>query len=268
MGELLDALGHASATFARSVPGIGARETLTQRGRRGLMEMGAEGRDGVKYTDFRIPRDFHTHQIVSIYSFGQIGTPPVLHEVRTVVTLDNIPIHDEAAVRHALSIGMKSADDETKKKMLEDLEHSRLTGAVTDFGQVLLLFAPARQNHYKFAFKGQRSLGSEAFFILHYRQISGAEGLTEFRDRTEERHLPEGEIWLRQKDLLPLRITLNTTEALSSKYTLRNEGEVNYQPSSFGLVPATVAHRQYLNKDLLVENNFSYSDYHGRTATP
>jgi hypothetical protein len=268
MGELLEALGRASATFARSAPGLSAREALTQRGRQGSMEIGAAGRERIKYKNFRIPSGFRIHEVISDYSFGQIGTPPVIHEVRTVVTFDNMPVHGGAEVRHALTLGLKSPDDETKKKILEDLEHNQLTGAVTDFGPVLLLFTTARQKHYSFAFKGRRDLLSEPFFIVHYQQVSGVQGVTEFRERAEERHPAEGEIWMREKDMLPLRITVNTAEVLSTKYTLRNEAEVNYQPTPFGLAPAAIIHKQSLNDNLLVENNFSYSDYHGRTPNP
>ena len=31
--------------------------------------------------------------------------------------------------------------------------------------------------------------------------------MTEFRDSRETRHLPEGDIWFRESDLMPLRIT-------------------------------------------------------------
>ncbi len=268
MGELLEALGRASATFSRSAPGLTARETLTQRGRQGSMEVGAARRDRLKYKDFRIPADFRIHEVVSNYSFGQIGNPPVIHEVRTIVSFDQMPVEGDAEVRHALTLGRKSPDDETKKKLLEDLEHSQLTGAVTDFGEVLLLFTAARQNNYTFAFERRADLMSEPFFIVRYQQVSGLEGVTEFRERAEERHAAEGEIWMRQKDLLPLRVTVITVEKLSDRYTLRNEAEVNYQPTSFGLAPSTVTHKQSLNDDLLVENNFSYSDYHGRAPNP
>jgi hypothetical protein len=271
LSDLLDALGRASATFARSAPGLTARETLTQRGRQGSMEIAGRGR--VQYRNFRIPPGFRIHEVVSDYSLGQVGTPPVIHEVRTAVMVDGAPVHNDAEVRHALTLGLKSPDDETKKKLLENLEHSQLTGAVTDFGPVLLLFTAARQSHYRFVYQGARgsdpeNLAGELFFVVHYQQISGMEGVTEFRARAEERHPAEGEIWLRQSDLLPLRVTVNTAEVLSKKYTLRNDAEVNYQPTPFGLAPASVIHKQFLNGDLLVENNFRYSDYHGPTPNP
>jgi hypothetical protein len=61
---------------------------------------------------------------------------------------------------------------------------------------------------------------------------------------------------------------VNTQEKLTSKYTLRNEAEIDYQPTPYGMAPATVLHRQLLNRDLLVENRFRYTDYHGRTFLP
>ena len=100
------------------------------------------------------------------------------------------------------------------------------------------------------------------------RQISGAAGVTEFRERSLAQHRAEGQIWLRSGDLIPLRITVETEEVLSTRYKLRNEAEVNYKPTRFGLAPATIVHKQYLNEDLLVENCFSYSGYNGRAPIP
>ena len=54
---------------------------------------------------------------------------------------------------------------------------------------------------------------------------------------------------------------MNTEEAFSKKYRIRTEATVDYTPSPFGLVPASVVHRQFLNggaahDDLMVENDF------------
>jgi hypothetical protein len=111
--ELLDALARSAAIFARSAPGLTARETLTQRGRRGNMQILKSGRNAeLKKIAFTLPDVFQTHEVVSQYSFGQVGDAPGFHEVRRIVSLDDEPVSGEA--RHALNIGTVSADDETK----------------------------------------------------------------------------------------------------------------------------------------------------------
>jgi hypothetical protein len=132
----------------------------------------------------------------------------------------------------------------------------------------MLLFTEARQANYTFSYAGLNKIDAQPTLVLRYKQVAGDQAFTEFRDRSEKRHPVEGDIWFRQSDLLPLRITLIAEEVLSVRYILRNEAEVNYTPTKFGLVPAIVIHRQFLNRDLLVENKFSYSDYTGPVAIP
>jgi hypothetical protein len=133
---------------------------------------------------------------------------------------------------------------------------------VTDFGQLILLFAMHLQKDYDFSLAGDRQLGDEPAVAVGYRQISGAQGVTFFKERTEDRQPATGEIWLRQKDLLPIRITLNTEELLSKRSTIRTEATVDYIPSQFGLVPESVSHKQFLNSELMMENELHYADFH------
>jgi hypothetical protein len=262
--DLLDALARSAAIFARSVPGLTARETLHQRGRRGSMQILKKGRhEHLKNVAFTIPQEFQTHEVVSEYSFGVAGDASGFHEIRKVLTVDTIPVTPDKS-RHTLTLDSNSPDDETKKSLLEDLEHTQLQGSVVDFGPMLLLFTKQKQADFEF-----RSAGHKAgVFVLNYRQISGPTSVTEFRERTEMKHPLSGQIWLRETDLVPTRITVTTEEVLTTKYTLSNEAEIDYQPTPYGLAPSTVVHRQYLNQDLLVENQFRYTDYHGRTFIP
>jgi hypothetical protein len=265
--ELLDALARSAAIFARSVPGLTARETLTQRGRRADMQVLKSGRNAeLKNVAFTLPDVFQTHEVVSEYSFGRVGDAPGFHEVRRIVTLDGRPVTGDA--RHALTIGTLSAEDETKKRLLEDLERTQLQGSAVDFGLMMLLFTKTKQSDFELLVLGRRTVESGTVFVLQYRQISGDTGLTEFRDKKRNRHPFAGQIWLRESDLVPARITLTTDERLTTKYTLRNEAEIDYQPTPYGMAPATVLHRQFLNRDLLLENRFRYSDYHGHTFLP
>jgi hypothetical protein len=274
LDDCLEALARTAATFAATAPGLTAEETLDQRGRRGFVEVLKKKNDKIKNLDVKLPEEFHSHHVVSSYALAEIGEGRVLHEIRTIVTMDGESITTAAEAHHALTIGLRSADDRTKRELLENLERNQLEGAVTDFGQLILLFTKRLQKDYVFSLAGGQHLGDEPVFVLGYRQISGAQGLTVFRERTEETSTATGQIWLRQKDLLPIRITMNTTERilpLSKKFTIRTEATVDYMPSPFGLVPESVTHKQFLsagpaNDSLMVENDFHYADFHHDNA--
>jgi hypothetical protein len=267
--DYLEALARSAATFADTAPGLTATEMLDQRGRRGFVEMLRGKKDTARKQDVTLPEDFHTHHVISSYALAQVGEGHVLHEIRTIVTMDGKSLTTADAAQHALTIGLQSADDSTKRKLLEDLERNQLEGAATDFGQLILLFNKRHQKDYSFSLAGERHRDDEAVVVVGYRQISGAQGLTVFRDRTEDREAATGEVWLRRKDLLPIRITLNTEEPLSKKLTIRTEATVDYMPSKFGLVPESVTHKQFLsggaasaaNDNLMVENDFHYVDF-------
>lgn len=267
LGDYLDAVARTAANFALSAPGLTATETLDQRGRRGFIEILRNRRDKIRSLDVALPTEFRTHHVVSGYALAEIGESRALHEMRTIVTMDgrNLTTADQA--HHALTIGLQSPDDETKRRLLEDLERNQLEGAVTDFGPLILLFRRSLQKDYYFTRAGKRNLSEEPVSVLDYHQISGAQGLTVFKERTEEKQPASGEIWLRQQDLLPLRITMTTEERLAKKYLIRTESTVDYMASPFGLVPSHVVHKQFLHgraakDDLMVEDDFHYSDFH------
>lgn len=267
LNEYLDAVARTAATFTAAAPGLMAEETLDQRGRRGFVEILRGKKDKIRNLDIRLPQDFRNHQVVSSYLLAERGDGHVLHEIRTIITLDGHGLTTAGGAHHALTIGLQSADDRTKRELLENIDQDQLEGAVTDFGQLILLFTKRFQNDYAFSLAGERLLGEEPVVIIRYRQTSGNQGLTFFRERTEDRQSATGEIWLRQKDFLPVRITMNTAEAISKKFTIQTEATVDYVPSRFGLVPEHVNHKQFLKAgpadcSLMVENDLRYADFH------
>lgn len=238
-----------------------SEETLDQRGRRGFIEILTGKKNEVKDLDFTLPEDFHSHHVVSSYGLAEIGDARVLHEVRAIVNMDGQPVGDSGEVTEAL----------TKRKLLENLEHNQLEGAVTDFGQLILLFEKRHHYDYRFAATGrQQRIGDESVVVIRYRQVSGSQGLTFFQDTTKEatkdtseEHEPAaGEIWFRLRDLVPIRITIHTEEFVSKKFTIRTEATVDYASSPLGLVPAGVTHKQFLNSALMVENDLHYGEFH------
>jgi hypothetical protein len=267
LNEYLNAVARTAATFAATAPGLMAEETLDQRGRRGFVEILRGKKDKIKNLDIRLPREFRSHQVVSSYLLAETGDGHVLHEIRTIITMDGHSLTKGGDAHHAMTIGLQSADDRTKRELLENLEQDQLEGAVTDFGQLILLFTKRFQKDYAFSLAGEQQLGEEPVVIIRYRQTSGDQGLTFFKERTEDRQSVTGDIWLRQKDFLPVRITMNTAEAMSRKFTIQTEATVDYVPSRFGLVPEHVNHKQFLKSgppdcSLMVENDLRYADFH------
>lgn len=249
VSELLEALSRSAAIFALTAPGLGAEETLDQRGRRGFIEV-LNGKVPMrKNSDLNLPEEFQQHHVVSKYALNEDSSG--LHESRSSVAMDGIDAEDSRAIRHAMSIGVS----DPRRQSLEDFEHEKLDGAVTDFGQLILLFTSRHLADYDF------SLSDPDKPVLSYHQKSGSHGLTFFEQRTAERQPIEGQIWFRAEDLVPLRITLKTRKALSRNFAVETEAAVEYIPSRFGLVPAAVSHRQFLNSLLLVENDLHYANY-------
>ncbi|HYA16517.1 MAG TPA: hypothetical protein VEF06_03580 [Bryobacteraceae bacterium] len=256
MAELREALSTAAITFSYTAPGLAADESLDQRGRRGFLEVLKGKVPTLKNTDLKLPEEFTQHHVVSQWVLTSDATG--FHETRTAPAIDGISAADVSAIRHAMSIGVS----DSRRAALEDYEHAQLEGAITDFSPLLLLFAAPHQSDYEFRLADPDKIGEQPAIVLHYRQLAGTEGLTLFDQRTADREPVEGDIWLRESDLLPLRITLKSRKGLSKNYSIDTAATVDYTPSPYGLAPAAITERQYLNSKLLVENNLHYSNYH------
>lgn len=263
--ELAGALAAVAATFSHTAPGLAAQEVLHQHGRRGFIRIIEQQSSKKQNVSIKLPQDFHSHDVVSDYALGEIGESHVIHELRSILTIDGRMISPADEARHALAIGIQSPDDELKHRLLENFERNRLEGAVTDFGQVILLFAAAVQNHYRFTLWHERGrerlLNGEPMIALEYKQISGAAGLTVFHEHAMDVRTTEGEIWFRDSDLLPLRITMFTEAPIGGNLTIRDEAVIDYTATPFGLAPSHIDHMQFLGADLLVENDLQYSGY-------
>lgn len=261
--SLIEATARAAAIFARNAPGIVARERLEQRGRRGfvqVLEQEAKKKQDGDAT-VKLPPKFRTHVVISDYALAQIGETRAIHEIRSILTIDGRTISPADEARHALAIGIQSEDDELKHRLLENFERNRLEGAVTDFGQIILLFTAAARPHYTFTMGRERRLNGVPMIALEYNQTSGATGLTVFHGDAMNVRSTHGEIWLRTEDLLPLRIIMDAETPVTGTLKVRNNAVVDYTPTAVGLAPAHIHYMQYLGPDLLVENDLQYSGY-------
>ena len=266
--KLVKRLGDEAAAFQKIAPQLVGRETLHQRALappRFKMRVG----DAAKQPQ---AADWKEHEIVSEYGFALLGRQ--IHELRQVTSVDGKRVAGETQARDALAKLVLGNDDQRKRRALEQLEKYGLRGGATDFGQILLLFSRGSIERYEFTAVGPRLLGTVPTQVFHYRQLDGPRALTVFRGNsgagaaTAQRLSVEGEIWVREADGLPARITMTATDSSNDK-TLREEATVDYDMSEFGtLLPVETTHRELRAGEEVAVNKFRYRDFHRFESAP
>ncbi len=256
---LLDRLSEEAEVFRRLAPRLLAQETLRQR----ALRTGRRFRPRIVKPPAEGPKlDYRTREIVSEYSYGTLSeSPDRLHEFRQVISVDGRRIAAPQSARRKLLSGLRAPDDRLRRRMLEEFERYGLRGAAADFGQLILLFTRRRLVEYTFQPAGKARVGAEPVQIVRYRQTGGAESLTIFEQGQARRRPVEGELWLRDPDGLPLRITLESRHQEDGR-TVTDHAAVDYVLSSHGVVtPASVVRRRLIGDVLLVEDVFQYSPF-------
>ena len=261
--------------FRRAAPTIVGHETLDQKARKPAPRFRPRVGNDAKAPP---PVTWQDRQIVSEYGFiafpggtGPSGSvvPPgssgsdelTLHELRRVISVDSHPVSDKKN-EDSLARIIALKDDQRERELLKEFEKYGLTGAVTDFGPLLLLFTPRGIEHFEFSLKGRQTLGAVDALVFRYTQIDGDELLSIFDKGKTHRLKVQGELWVRSSDYLPLRVTLSAGEGQGAS-TVREEASVDYVQSSFGLVvPSAVDHKELIGGQLFVQNSFIYSDFH------
>jgi hypothetical protein len=266
--KLVKRLGDQAEAFQKIAPQLVGQETLHQRALappRFKMRVG----DAAKQPQ---AADWKEHEIVSEYAFAQMGRQ--IHELRQVTAVDGKQVASEKKAQDALAKLVTASDDERKKRALQQLEKYGLRGGATDFGQILLLFSRGSVERYEFTAAGPRLLGTVATQVFHYQQLDGPQALTVFRGNsgagaaTTQRLSVQGEIWVREADGLPVRITMTATDSSADK-PLREEATVDYGMSAFGtLLPVETTQRELRAGEEVAENKFSYRDFHRFEARP
>ncbi len=206
--------------------------------------------------------EFVTREIVSEYGYSSLrDSPNALHEFRTVISVDGKKVMGIEKARKTLTMGVASADDDLKKQMLRDFEKHGLTGAATDFGQVILLFTKRRLPDYEFMFAGQGSVGADTAAVLAFKQKTGTESLTTFAGREALHTGLRGFLWVRLTDYLPLRIQLISSRR-DGQYVFVTDATIDYTMSPHGCVlPAVVLQRETVGGKLMTENTFQYAPF-------
>ena len=212
------------------------------------------------------PPVWNDRDIVSEYAFTSFsGTPTSLHELRQVISVDGKKIADTKKAQAALAKTITSSDDMRKKEALKLFEKYGLVGAVTDFGQLILLFTRRELERYEFTFKNFETVGYDRVLVFTYKQLDGPEALTliEANRGDQMRRLKvHGEVWVHAENFLPMRITLAASEG-DAPDALREEASVDYVMSPYGaLLPKSTEHREWRSGTAIAENQIVYTDFH------
>jgi hypothetical protein len=254
--KLMDRLASEAEAFQKIAPEMVGRETLHQGA------LTAPPRFMMRLGDTAAV--WKEREMVSEYGFALLGGREI-HELRQVTLIDGKPITRESKAQEALAKLVTGSDDQRKRLALQQFEKFGLRGGATDFGQILLLFSRNRLEHYEFTAAGPRLLGRVPAQVFHYQQLDGPQALTVFRGNSSggsgpkpQRLSVQGEIWVRESDGLPLRITMTATDK-----PLREEATVDYAMSEFGtLLPVETMQRELRGDQQLAENHFTYDGFH------
>jgi hypothetical protein len=254
--QLAERLAREAQAFEKIAPELVGRETLHQRvmvAPRFKLRVGDAAQHPVAA--------WKEHEVISEYAFALLGRE--IHELRQVTSVDGKQVAGETQAQDTLAKLITSHNDDRKKRALEQLQKYGLQGAATDFGQILLLFTRGNLERYEITAAGPRLLGIVPVQVFHYQQLDGPHALTVFRgDSKTQRLSVEGEIWAREADGLPLRITMAATDSSTDK-TLREEATVDYALSEYGtLLPVETTHRELRSGVEVEENKFTYSEFH------
>ncbi len=263
LSKTLARVAEEAEAFYSAAPKLLGEETLRQRVVQGRSRFRPRIGSGAKVPE---PK-FRTREIVSEYSYSTLReSPNALHEFREIISVDGREVKSRETARRTLTLGVTSQDDRLKKRMLENFEKHGLVGAATDFGQVILLFGKRRLGDYQFTFAGKATVREQDAVGFSFNQTEGKESITIFEGRRVIRRPLRGELWVGEKDYLPLRVVLTATREQDGRIVV-DEARVDYTMSTHGvLLPERVVHQQRVSGQLVVENSFEYASFRMFTA--
>jgi hypothetical protein len=246
--------------FQRLAPEVLGEETLHQR------SLKPPSRFHPRVGTAPVPAEWQERTIVSEYGFTAFSSTDAssLHELRQVTSVDGKKIEDTKKAQQALAKAITATDDARKKQLLKQFEKYGLLGAVTDYGQALLLFTRRNMERYEFTPKGSNSLNGQTVRVFGYRQIDGPEAVTVIEENRNDqvKHLRiEGELWVRADNMVPVRIIMVATQT-EAPDRAREEAAIDYAMSPYGaLLPVKTEHRETRFGKTSAENQFSYSNF-------
>ena len=203
-------------------------------------------------------------EIVSEYSVGGLHDSDShdLVEFRQVISVDGKPVQTVENARRALSLNIRSADDQLRKRMLEDFAKHGLVDVATEYGLILLAFTKRGQENIEFGPGVEGQIGADAVITLPWKQKTSEGGELEFHGRQSARRALTGTLWVRASDSLPLRIQAWAESVDRAHHLIRDEAVVEYVRSPRGfLTPASVVHRHLVDGIVATENLYRYEPF-------
>jgi len=259
--RLAASLSKEADAFRKIAADVVGQETLFQRAMK-PSKGGLHIRVGASVQKAPEPA-WQERRILSEYSFAAFAREGgALHELRRVTSVDGRAVQDSKKAQQELAAIVTAPDDKRKKELLEQFEKYGLVGAVTDFGQLLLLFNSQDVMHYEFTYRRTEMQGISRVLVFGYQQIDGPGGLTVIdathRGESQQNVPIGGEVWVSENSFIPVRITLATERG-----PVREEASVDYSMSAYGaLLPVYTEHHELRGGKVVVENKFSYADFH------
>lgn len=263
---LLDRLSEEAEVFYRNVTRVVGTETLRQKA------LKAERRFRPRIGTAPPPAEWRTKEVISEFGVSEFKPKDgaqggLLHEVRKVQQVDGRQVLKSAEARMSLALDMRSADDNIRRKLLLDLERHGLTGAATDFTLSLLMFRKQSIRGFTFGPTVKARLGADEVLAVRFGQREGDGQFTIFEGNRTHKQKLQGEVWLRLPDGVPLRIILLAGTPAEKGVTIVDEGRTDYLPGAQGFVlPVAVVHRRFWNREMIVEDVFSYQRFQRFTA--
>ena len=253
---LLNRAGEEAEMFHQNITQVIGQEKLKQR----AQKRGTRFRAHVGQATAPVV-NFQTRELISEYAVAPFAeSNGNFHEVRQVTHIDGRQIQKLREARMSLAMGMKSADDKLRRKLLLEFEKHGLIGTAVDFGLSLLLFRKQALLDYTFVVAGIRQLGAETALVLRFKQKTGEGQMTVYEGNRLIRQQLQGELWLSQTGV-PLRIELGSAIRENGQVIV-DIGVTDYAMSQYGfLLPVTVVHTRRADGQVVAENTFQYQRF-------
>jgi hypothetical protein len=203
-----------------------------------------------------------TTVVVSEYGFISSDEPGgSLREVRSILTVNGLKWKRGKKDLNDLATQIAREDAQNRVRTLERFENFGLRGFLQDAGQLILLFARNGTERYEFTFDREASSMAGPAWVYKYRQIDGPAAFTIYGQKKPIRQRLEGEVWLSRGDGLPVRVVMHSNHVVKESQ-VRDVTIVDYEMSRWGLLlPSRIDHKQYVDGDLFVANDFTYKDF-------
>jgi hypothetical protein len=184
-----------------------------------------------------------------------------LVEFRQVISVDGRPVQSAEKARQTLSLGVQSAGDRLRKRMLEDFAKYGLVDVATDYALILLSFTSRAQEQLTILPSGDERVGADDASVFSWAQSAPGSGELIFAGKQAARIPLAGKLWVRKSDGLPLRVSVWAAQSVSGR-SIRDEATIDYTLSPQGfVVPVAVLHRHVVDGELKTENQYRYGPF-------